>query len=237
MKIKNNARLDLIVEQINPNSVIADIGTDHAYLPIKAINNKQAKHAYAVDVNEKPLHQASENIKKANLSDDIETILSDGLDFFNKNKTYLDYVVIAGLGSTTISEILANDYEGIQTYLLCSNTNPSLIRKKLQEKGLMIKQEKFFLDNNKKYWLIEAVRENGRVIKTSFDVNIGTDETLFFDPEYRNWLFEELVKNENIKNVSKDKKKQKEVKKVIKQIRKAIKYGNREINKISRKEI
>jgi tRNA (adenine22-N1)-methyltransferase len=133
MNSKNN-RLQLIIDLLEPNSIIADIGTDHGYLPIAALKQKKAKFAYAVDINKQPLNQANKNILKANLEDKIQPILSDGLSYFAEIHLPLDYVVIAGLGSTTIVNILKDDYALIKSYLLCSNTDPLPIRYFIKKK-------------------------------------------------------------------------------------------------------
>lgn len=85
---------------------IADIGTDHAYLPCYMVKNSLAKSALACDCAEKPLENARNHIKLMRLEDKISTILSNGL-----TKVPLQDVtdiVIAGMGGQLIAEILSN---------------------------------------------------------------------------------------------------------------------------------
>ena len=67
---------------MTPCEKVADIGTDHGYVPIYLISENICNFAYAMDVNEGPLAIAKANIAEAGLQDKIETLLSDGFDNF-----------------------------------------------------------------------------------------------------------------------------------------------------------
>lgn len=84
--------------------VLADIGTDHGYIPIYAVKNGKCERAIACDVNKGPLKSADENIATYGLSDKIETRLSDGLEALGRGEA--DTVVIAGMGGFLIRDIL-----------------------------------------------------------------------------------------------------------------------------------
>jgi len=84
--------------------VLADIGTDHAYLPIKAVRGGLCKRAIACDIVEGPLKIAKKNIIAAGLENHIETRLGDGLEPLEENEA--DCVVIAGMGGMNIINIL-----------------------------------------------------------------------------------------------------------------------------------
>ena len=71
-------RLKSIANLIDKCDVIADVGTDHGYLPIYIIQNDLANKVIATDVAINPLNSAKENIAKYQLEDKITTILSDG---------------------------------------------------------------------------------------------------------------------------------------------------------------
>ncbi|MBR4255791.1 MAG: SAM-dependent methyltransferase [Clostridia bacterium] len=97
-------RLDLILSLLTPGCRIADIGCDHAYVPISAVSSGVASFAYASDVREGPLSRARENVGKAGLSDKIVLALADGLDGADKYGT--DTVIIAGMGGELTAEII-----------------------------------------------------------------------------------------------------------------------------------
>jgi tRNA (adenine22-N1)-methyltransferase len=72
-------RLFAIAKMVDIEDVVADIGTDHAYLPIYLAKDNKAKKIYACDINEKPLEVAKHNINSFDVKDKIELILSDGI--------------------------------------------------------------------------------------------------------------------------------------------------------------
>ena len=85
--------------------VVADIGTDHAQLPIYLVETGRCELAYACDIAEGPLSAAERNIKKAGLEDKITTVLSDGLSKLSDER--ITDIVIAGMGGEMIRDILA----------------------------------------------------------------------------------------------------------------------------------
>ena len=93
-----------IASLIKKGSNVADIGTDHAYLPIYLIEHNLAKKVVAVDINEGPLHKAANNIKK---NKNIMVLQSDGLEKLEPSD--FDTLVIAGMGGETIAGILDSE--------------------------------------------------------------------------------------------------------------------------------
>ena len=98
-----NLRIQKIADMINKGVVLADIGTDHAFLPILAIKQKKVQKAYACDIAKGPLEIAKRNIQAENLDGQIETILSNGFEHVPQD---VDVVVIAGMGYYTAKDIL-----------------------------------------------------------------------------------------------------------------------------------
>ena len=98
-----NLRIQKIADMINKGVVLADIGTDHAFLPILAIKQKKVQKAYACDIAKGPLEIAKRNIQAENLDTQIETILSNGFEHVPQD---VDVVVIAGMGYYTAKDIL-----------------------------------------------------------------------------------------------------------------------------------
>ena len=91
--------------------IIADVGSDHAYLPIWLYFNNKIKKAYALDISQNCVNRAKSNIKKYNIPQDIIIpVLSDGLSCFDSDSKYnfseLTDIVIAGMGAHNISEII-----------------------------------------------------------------------------------------------------------------------------------
>lgn len=84
---------------------LADIGTDHGYLPCYMVKKGLCKTALACDVAVKPLESAKEHISQMGLEDSIEAVLSDGLDGID-GKGITD-ISIAGMGGELIADILS----------------------------------------------------------------------------------------------------------------------------------
>jgi len=97
-----NLRLNTLAQMVDPGSRVADIGTDHAYLPIELVKNKQINYAIASDIAKGPLQNAKNDIAEAGLQNKIETRLGPGLSTVNHNDD-IDTVVIAGMGGKLIT--------------------------------------------------------------------------------------------------------------------------------------
>ena len=89
-------RMQAVADMVTPGGRIADIGTDHGYVPIYLVEQNKADHAIAMDVRKGPLARAGENIVRFGCSDRIETRLSDGLAMLKPGEA--DTVIIAGMG-------------------------------------------------------------------------------------------------------------------------------------------
>ncbi len=97
-------RLKTAADMVRKGVVAADIGTDHAHLPVYLVRQGICPSVIASDVREGPLKNARENIALSGLSDKISTRLSDGLDSFSSDEA--DDFIFAGMGGTLITELL-----------------------------------------------------------------------------------------------------------------------------------
>jgi len=152
-------RLKTIASLIEDNNVI-DIGCDHAFLDIYL--TLQGKNAVALDNKESVLKYARFNINKYNLTDKIEVALSNGLDNYkiNKNET----VVIAGMGTRTIIDILKNEqFKYVNTLIIQSNNELEKLRKHLISIGYYIEDEKVVYE--KKYYVIMKLKRGFKKYK------------------------------------------------------------------------
>ena len=143
-------RLKVIASLIPQYVKVFDIGCDHGYLSIylfKYNNNK----VVASDITTSCVLKAQNNILKENL--DIEVIKTGGL--LNLNITKKDYIVIAGMGTHTIINILKNSYNSLSDNLIIqSNNNLDTLRKVICKLGYYIDKEEALLDKNKYYVII-----------------------------------------------------------------------------------
>lgn len=97
-------RLALCAEFVRDGAKIADIGTDHAYLPVWLCRIGRCASAIAADINPLPLERGIETINNSGLADKIEARLSNGLDKISENEA--DDIIIAGMGGELISRIM-----------------------------------------------------------------------------------------------------------------------------------
>ena len=97
-------RITSIARHIDKNAVVADIGTDHAYLIAYLLTSGKINKAYACDINKLPLENARETLEKYDLTNMVELVLTDGLNGLNISE--IDEFVIAGMGGKTIISIL-----------------------------------------------------------------------------------------------------------------------------------
>ena len=98
-----NQRLKAISALVPSGTILADIGTDHGYLPIDLVKRGICPKAYACDVAEGPLSVAKTNIASEHLEGKVFAILSDG---FIQVPEDADCAVIAGMGWYTAQAIL-----------------------------------------------------------------------------------------------------------------------------------
>ena len=156
--MKNNLsiRLNAVAKLIEDNKIVADIGTDHASLPIFLVKEGRCKKVYAADINTGPLEIAKKNIAAADLSDKIEVFLSDGLKNVPKDA---EEIAIAGMGGELISEIIdAAPFTKSKKVglILQPMSKASFLRKYLYENGYYIVKEFAFFDAGHLYSVIRA---------------------------------------------------------------------------------
>ncbi len=157
--IEISNRLKLIASMVTEGHRLADVGTDHGYVPIYLVRNGAVDKALAMDINKGPLEKASEHIGFYGLEDKITTRLSDGLKAYNKGEA--DTILIAGMGGALTVHILTDglDKLGESTELVLSpQSEIFLVREFLQKNNFMITDEKMIYDEGKYYTVIKAKR-------------------------------------------------------------------------------
>ncbi len=157
-------RLKGVADFVSAGRILADIGTDHGYLPIYLIQNEKIEKAYACDINQNPLLKATENMKKYKLEHKMEVRQGAGLlPVLNEP---IDVVTIAGMGGMTVISILeeAKDFlKNIKQIILQPQHDVGAVRKFVHAMGFSIVDEKMILEWGKYYTIINAmpVADNG----------------------------------------------------------------------------
>ena len=164
-------RLKRITDFIPSDSYILDVGCDHALLDIYLALNRNNVKLIASDINENPLKIAKENIKKYNLEDEITLEKADGVSKINDE---VDTVVIVGMGTSTINDIINNDLEklkNVKKIIISSHTSSFELRENMNKKGFKIIDEAVVFDKGKYYEII--VYSNGYERLSKLDMEYG----------------------------------------------------------------
>lgn len=150
-------RLQTVAMAVTPGKRIADVGTDHGYIPIYLVKKGVCPKAYAMDVNKGPLARAEEHIKQEMLSDRIETRLSDGLLQLSPEET--DTIIIAGMGGELICRILREASQFLSAgreFILQPQSEWFKVRHLLHDYGYHIEKEWFLKEDGKYYVVIKS---------------------------------------------------------------------------------
>ena len=158
--INLSPRLKLISDFVPLDSKVMDIGCDHGLLDIYLYQNRIVKKIIASDINLSALNNAIENIKANKLEKEIETRLSDGLENIHAEDE-IDTLVIAGMGSNTIVNMLKKDIkklDKIKTIIIQSNTKLEFLRREIVKLNYYITDEAIVEDNKKIYIVIKFIK-------------------------------------------------------------------------------
>ena len=168
-------RLEMILRNAE-GSVIADIGTDHAYISIALA--EEGKRVIATDANIGPLRSAKKNVEKKGL--DISLRLGNGLLPISDREA--EEIIIAGMGGELIKTIISNDLEKAKhsRLILQPMNSQAELRQFLTENGFKITAEDLAKEDRKIYNLIVA--EAGKPQKAAFETDLHLPPVLYSHP-------------------------------------------------------
>lgn len=151
-------RLETVAGMVTPGLALADVGTDHAYIPIYLVGNQIVPRAVAMDIGRGPLARAQEHIRAYGLEAQIETRLSDGLDALAEGEA--QSIVIAGMGGQLAVRILtkgAAQAMACREVILQPQSELRLVRSYLYSAGYRILQEELVYEGGKFYPMMKCV--------------------------------------------------------------------------------
>ena len=154
-----NTRIEKIAEMVKPGMVVADIGTDHAFLPILLIRKGISGKVYACDISESPLKQARANIARKGLTDAVIPILSDGFDNVPSDT---EGAVLAGMGYYTAAAILEKAMvrlPDLKQIIVEVNRNVREMRQWISDHHFTIEDEECIRDRDFDYIAISFTAE------------------------------------------------------------------------------
>ncbi len=172
--MKLDSRLMAIANLVRENKVFADIGTDHAYLPVYLVEKGITKKAVAADLRVGPLENAKDAVVSYGFTEQIELRLSDGLDNFKENE--VEEIAVAGMGGLLISQFIEKTEwlknEDIHL-ILQPMTHIEELRKTLFDNGFVIEEEVVAEDGDKLYIILSVYFYNGPTAYTDLDLIVG----------------------------------------------------------------
>lgn len=170
-------RLEMASSYVLTGARLADIGSDHAYLPCHLAKQGRVEFAIAGEVAIGPFSAAVKQIKTFQVEERVVARLGDGLAVIEK-EDQIDTVTICGMGGDLITRILdtgqaASKLETIQRLILQANNAEPNLRLWLMKNGYQIINEEIFEENEKIYELIVASPSETEVTYDDADLIFG----------------------------------------------------------------
>ena len=173
--IKLSNRLKIIYDMV-PESVVADIGSDHGKLMIALAQSGKVKKGFAVENKEGPFERLRSNLIRYKVNDRVTPLFSDGIKDITRD---VGTIVIAGMGGQTLVNILKAHPEklvSVQTIIIDAHTAVPLARKEISQMGFAIADEKIVKEDGIFYEIIKFIKA---------DIAAISDEDLEFGPILR----------------------------------------------------
>lgn len=159
--IQLSKRLQTVADYITEGHRLADIGSDHALLPVYAVQSGKVPQAIAGELNKGPWQAACQQVANADLTGSIDVRRGDGLQVLQPLEA--DTVTICGMGGALISTILsegqkAGKLEGVKELVLQPNIGEDAVRIWLLEHDWLLQDETIIEEDGKIYEILHAVR-------------------------------------------------------------------------------
>lgn len=152
MKSKRLLCIAKLIEKYKRGEILADIGSDHGYLPIYLVKEKVITKAYACDIGQGPLNASKENIKLNQLENKVIPLLGSGMNpIIDKD---VDMISLCGMGGLLICEILDEYDISSYRFFLQANSAIDLLRHYLNTHHLKIIDEAIVEDGHHIYEVI-----------------------------------------------------------------------------------
>ncbi len=169
------ARIEAILGLLRPCRLLADVGTDHGFVPVLAVQRNLAERAIASDLREAPIQLAQRHIARAALTDRVDVVRGDGLLALENRGA--DAVVIAGMGGELIRslcEAAPHVLLDVRQLVLQPNQNAEFVRSWARENGWHLREETM-LERRGRFFVVTAF-ERGTAPDPAYLAITGWDE-------------------------------------------------------------
>ena len=197
-------RLKIVADMVTKGNSVADIGTDHGYVPIYLIKNGVCPKAYAMDINEGPIRSAQKNVRAEGLEDKICVIQSDGME--KMTSSMADSVIIAGMGGELIIRILKDSKVNntVKEFILSPHRDIDLVRKYVLENNWHIEEEKMLKDAGKFYIVMKVKPGKEEISYSPVEYMYGRHLLKEKNPVLKEYLEKQYHKFSKIKETMKE---------------------------------
>ena len=218
-------RLSSVASMVTAGNCLADVGTDHGYVPIYLYERNVIPRAIAMDVNKGPLERAALHIAESGMKDVIETRLSDGLTALRPKEA--DSIVIAGMGGPLMIRILSAYPEvtaSAKELILQPQSEIAEVRIWLYEQGYEIVEEHMVYEEGKYNPIFKAVKNPEDKKLSYLEYKFGRLEVLKEKEVLKDFILRELSNKQNIlqkleeEQTEKSKGRAEEMKQLIKEL-------------------
>lgn len=174
---------------------MADIGTDHGYLPLYLLLNNYDVDIIAADIREAPLEKAKRNAKQADVEDRIRFCLSDGLEGIGEKA---DTYIICGMGGYVIMHILekaiagCKDIKGAE-FVLSPHSDERVLREFLYKNGFRTEDEEMIRDKEFFYPIIHCVYDGEKREESEVVYSYGSQPLKEKQPALKSYLLREKM--------------------------------------------
>lgn len=173
--MKLSRRLQQITACVPQGARVADIGSDHAFVPIALAQQQITDFVLASEVAPGPLHSSQKNIEAAGVQTKVQTRLGDGLQNIRSDDD-IDTFIIAGMGGELISHILDQAQPELlkgRRLILEPNNHEALVRAWLDQHGFQITAENILKEDGHFYEIIVAIDQAQQPCLTDSDLMFG----------------------------------------------------------------
>lgn len=190
-------RLSAVASFVTPGYAVADVGTDHGYIPIY-LAGQGSRKIIAMDINAGPLQRAEDHIRLHHLEALIETRISDGLQALKAGE--VQSVVLAGMGGALVLKILADSPAvtvAIEEFIIQPQSEIAKVRAWLQQQGFIVQAEDMVKEDGK-FYPVMYVRHGQEAPYTPAELCYGRRLLQQKHPILQQYIDSEIKRNEQV---------------------------------------